>query len=303
MKVTAVIVTYNRLALLQECVNAIRAQTITPSAILIVNNDSTDGTSEWLENQKDLLVIHQPNRGGAWGFYSGIKAAYKTNADWFWIMDDDTIPETRALEELLNAASQESKEEEFGFLSSKVLWTDGSLHLMNEPGIDNNFAGKHALKYYSDKGIRPVIYNSFVSVLIKRKAVQKAGLPIKEFFIWNDDVEYTQRIIKNGFIGAVVENSKVLHKTPVNYSSNIFEDSKQNLWKYRFGLRNELYIRRHYKSYESFIRNVFKGIFIVPLKVLGKRKTDRWAFIRMVWQSTWEALRFNPSVEYINDEK
>jgi GT2 family glycosyltransferase len=301
MKVTAVIVTYNRLALLQECVNAIRAQTITPSAILIVNNDSTDGTSEWLENQKDLLVIHQPNRGGAWGFYTGIKAAYKTNADWFWIMDDDTIPETRALEELLNAASQESKEEEFGFLSSKVLWTDGSLHLMNEPGIDNNFAGKHALKYYSDKGIRPVIYNSFVSILVKRKAVQKAGLPIKEFFIWNDDVEYTQRIIKNGFIGAVVDNSEVLHKTPVNYSSNIFEDSQQNLWKYRFGLRNELYIRRHYKSYGSFIRNILKGIFIVPFKILGKRKTDRWAFIKMGWQSTWEALHFNPSVEYVND--
>ena len=65
MQVTAVIVTYNRLELLKECIAAVKAQTYKPSFILVVNNDSTDGTTEWLNQQSDLIVIHQPNKGGA----------------------------------------------------------------------------------------------------------------------------------------------------------------------------------------------------------------------------------------------
>ena len=296
MKVTAVVVTHNRLQLLQECIAAIRAQTTKPYQILVVNNGSTDGTYEWVAVQKDICAIHQPNNGGAWGFYTGIKEAYKTDADWFWIMDDDTIPGNTALEELTKVAVHKPADEELGFLSSKVLWTDGSLHLMNKPGF-NNVEG--AKEYYKERSLQPLIYSSFVSILLKKSAVEKAGLPLKEFFIWNDDVEYTKRIIQKGFTGVLVEKSVVLHKTPVNYTSDIYADSKNNLWKYDYGLRNELYIRRQYKSYGSFIRNVLKRVFILPFKILTKRKTDQWAFIKMIWRSTWKALHFNPTVEYI----
>ena len=300
MNVTAVVVTYNRLILLQECIAAIRAQTFIPTNILIVNNSSTDGTGEWLKLQQDVISFQQPNKGGAWGFYTGIKEAYKMNADWVWIMDDDTIPEPAALQNLVDALQYEKADDEFGFLSSKVIWTDGNLHLMNVPALKKDFK-EASLSYYSQNGIQPVNYNSFVSILIKRNAIQQAGLPIKEFFIWNDDIEYTQRIIHRGFIGAMVETSIVVHKTPVNYTSDIFADSKKNLWKYRYGLRNDLYIRRHYKGYGSFLRNIFKRMFVLPFKILSGRNTDRWAFVKMTWLSTWEALSFNPSKEYIKD--
>ena len=137
MQVTAVIVTYNRFELLKECIAAVKAQTYKPSFILVVNNSSTDGTTEWLNQQHDLIVIQQPNNGGAWGFYTGLKEGYRTNADWFWVMDDDTIPLPTALEKLVNAIELTKDEKDvFGFFASKVVWTDGNLHLMNKPGID-----------------------------------------------------------------------------------------------------------------------------------------------------------------------
>ena len=161
MQITALVVTHNRLSLLQECITGIRLQTIPPISVIVVNNSSTDGTGDWLDSQQDIITVHQPNNGGAWGFYTGIKEAYEMGADWFWVMDDDTIPQPTALEELVKAAEQLNKHEDdkFGFLASKVLWTDGNWHLMNKPLPNRNFCGKKSTEYYHQKGIVPVVYN------------------------------------------------------------------------------------------------------------------------------------------------
>ena len=45
--VTAVVVTYNRLALLQQCLAALCAQTVRDLAVRVVDNDSTDGPAEY----------------------------------------------------------------------------------------------------------------------------------------------------------------------------------------------------------------------------------------------------------------
>ena len=90
MKITAVVVTYNRLELLRKVVDGLRRNNL--SDIIVVNNGSTDGTQEWLEAQTHLNVVHQDNVGGSGGFYTGIKKAYDEGADWIWCMDDDVTP-------------------------------------------------------------------------------------------------------------------------------------------------------------------------------------------------------------------
>ncbi|MCB9247374.1 MAG: glycosyltransferase [Ignavibacteriales bacterium] len=100
MKIAAVVVTYNRLGLLKECIDSLRGQTRKLDEIIVVNNDSKDGTKEWLEEQKDVTKIHQENLGGAGGFHNGMKAAYEKGYDWIWLMDDDCLPKLNALEYL-----------------------------------------------------------------------------------------------------------------------------------------------------------------------------------------------------------
>ena len=57
-KVGTVIVTYNRLTLLKEAVEALRQQTYLNQQIIIVNNGSTDSTAEWLQKQKDIVIMY-----------------------------------------------------------------------------------------------------------------------------------------------------------------------------------------------------------------------------------------------------
>ena len=68
MKVTAIIVTNNRLRLLQEAVAAVKTQIYPLLEVIVVDNHSTDGTADWLDNQEGLTVIHQENLGGSGGF-------------------------------------------------------------------------------------------------------------------------------------------------------------------------------------------------------------------------------------------
>ncbi|MGI8710741.1 MAG: glycosyltransferase, partial [Acidimicrobiales bacterium] len=129
VSIGAVVVTRNRLTLLQECVAALRAQTRVPDEIIIIDNASDDGTRQWLATQNDLTVILQGNVGGAGGFHRGIKEAHARGHDWFWCMDDDTIAQPETLERL--CAAPPFRDPRTGFLGSLVQWTDGSIHKMN----------------------------------------------------------------------------------------------------------------------------------------------------------------------------
>src|SRR4051812_35207484 len=75
----AVVVTYNRKALLTECLQALGAQTRAPDEILVVDNASTDGTAAMVrEHFPDVrLEALDTNRGGAGGFHHGLDAAHR----------------------------------------------------------------------------------------------------------------------------------------------------------------------------------------------------------------------------------
>ncbi|MCW3074116.1 MAG: hypothetical protein JWP69_1185 [Flaviaesturariibacter sp.] len=295
MKVVAVIVTYNRMALLQECIAAVQAQNRTPDAIIVINNSSTDGTEQWLQTQR-LTTITQPNQGGAWGFHTGIKKAYDEGADWVWVMDDDTIPYPETLEALLVPAAAITGA---GFFSSKAVWTDGAPHAMNLPEI-SAFVSGYPFNYFDGCGAQLVKSATFVSCLISREAIRRVGLPLKEFFIWTDDHEYTDRIIRAGLPGFYVSRSMALHKTPSNHGSDIYKDAAKDIWKYKFGIRNELFYIRNRKGNFKFWRLVLKRLFVFPFRILKKRKEAKWLMIKTLWSATFSAISFHPKPDQVS---
>src|SRR5690554_1438069 len=108
LKVCAVVVTYNRIELLKECIEALLNQSVTLNKLIVIDNNSSDGTKEYLgeiaNTNKELfeIILLPINLGGAGGFYEGIKAACEYKPDWIWIMDDDTEPEKNCLLKLMN---------------------------------------------------------------------------------------------------------------------------------------------------------------------------------------------------------
>lgn len=231
--IVAVIVTYNRVSLLREVLASLEAQSSQLDEIIVVDNASTDGTAQFLANWQGPRRINARqanNTGGAGGFKAGIKYAFERKADWIWCMDDDCVPRDDALERLLEAAYAEPVA---GFFASRVLWTDGSPCLMN---------GTIPLAGHQQSptgAITRIAGCSFVSVLLSRAAVADVGLPVAEFFIWYDDVEYTRRISVK-FPSYLVPGSITIHKTLRNSAPLDFtEMDESNIWKFEYGVRNE----------------------------------------------------------------
>ena len=111
MKLGVVIVTYNRLVLLQECVEACIKQEEKFDKILIINNASTDGTTEYLENLKyeNVIVINSTeNLGGAGGFYKGIEQAQKYDLDYLLLIDDDAILDSNYNKEIVKQIKEDN---------------------------------------------------------------------------------------------------------------------------------------------------------------------------------------------------
>ena len=192
--IAAVVVTYNRKALLKKCIDHILKQSAGAPDILVIDNASTDGTGGFItEEYKDVPEVKYyntgANLGGAGGFSYGINKAVCLDYEYLWIMDDDTIPKEDALSELIKA--DKLLDGNYGFLSSYAKWIDGTPCEMNVPAI--SYKWRENINLMDEKMIR-LDSASFVSMYIKASVVKEVGLPIKEFFIWADDVEYSLRI-------------------------------------------------------------------------------------------------------------
>ena len=169
MKIAAVVVTYNRIILLKECIKVLRHQTRRLDEIIVVNNSSTDGTLEWLNLQKDLKTITQENSGSAGGQHPGIKIAYENGYDWIWCMDDDCFPEVNALEKLCEFIPNNSD-----VLNSLVV--SNLDHSLLSFGLYDNEIKKFLI-YYSDAKTKVIINNAnfFNGTLISNKVVREVG--------------------------------------------------------------------------------------------------------------------------------
>lgn len=214
LRVAAVVVTRNRLPMLRECVARLHAQSRRPDTIYVVDNASDDGTAEWLSSAGDVVAIRQANLGGAGGFHTGLKRAVGDGCDWAWLMDDDCFPEPDALAALLESDCR--RRDKVGFLSSLVLWKDGTTHRMNSPVIEHPNQWLHGV---ARDGSIPITAASFVSLLVRSTAVISEGLPIAEMFVWFDDMEFTMRLSRR-HEGWLVLGSRVCHATEANLGAH-----------------------------------------------------------------------------------
>lgn len=294
-QVAAVVVTYNRLPLLQKCIEKLNAQT-SPCDILVIDNASGDGTGEWLaqaaEKQPNLFTRNTGlNLGGAGGFNYGMRWAAEAGYPYLWLMDDDCLTEPDALEKLLEA--DELLGDGYGWLSSVALWTDGTECKMNRQKIKKSFYEYSPLMKY---GLVQAEQATFVSLFLRSETVQRVGLPVREFFIWGDDIEYTRRItVREGMPGFVAGQSQVIHAMQDNNGSSIAADRAERIDRYRYAFRNEAFTYR---------QEGFGGVCYYLAKcglnfwrILVKAPDRRGKRIRVLLGSMVRGARFRPEIE------
>lgn len=209
-KVLAAVVTHNRVMLLKRCLEALVGQTFSNLSILVINNDSTDGTAELLESF-DVNVITQSNVGAAGGWKTAIDYFESTDADFIWLMDDDGFPEKNSLEVLMSAVKATDA------AVSSVLLVEGTedKFVFPYPVIDSSdgkpvFLAKRrkfrSLEELKDAGysVEYPFAHFFNGSLISRNALSLAGNVDINYFIYGEELDFLYRLQNFGAVRTIL---------------------------------------------------------------------------------------------------
>jgi len=255
-KIGIIVVTYNRLQCLKKNIQALKNLQMPHNIsvnIFVINNASTDGTSIWLETLGDdniEVITLKENTGGSGGFYTGVKVCTEVGLDYVWGMDDDAYPTESALIEILK--------------------------LVDKLGDDFCYwSNCNSDKLFEDS-YKMVTAWMFVGFFIPTPIIKKIGYPRNDFFIFYDDVEYSDRIQKYGYKIYKVRDSIIKHKDAYsNVYSRCFLKKKIEIpnfsnWKMYYYIRNKLlrYSKKEIQFWENFLiiipKIIFKVIILNP---------------------------------------
>lgn len=292
MNAGVIIVTYNRIELLKECLECVRNQTLPFSNICVVDNHSTDGTEAYLRelsaaasraraengSAAPSLNIYRlsANRGGAGGFAYGLRKMVSANCDWLLLIDDDAMLRPDYLEKLAAAVETRGQNHAQYPACSGTVMTGGAIDRHHRRRITNPCLMTSAAVAEEEYQKEQFEYDigTFCGLMLRTRLVREIGFPKSEYFIWFDDTEYCLRFRKKSPILNV--NRAILdHKTKMP------ADSPALSWKNYYGFRNAIDIGRTYSTrpavFMAYIRiNHLAHIVIDTLGILlGNKRSFR----------------------------
>ena len=155
-------------------------------------------------------------------------------------MDDDTVPEPDALRGLLAPPRAATRPGPPPLVASRVVWTDGRPHPMNTPRSPFACQADRAAAAAAGacRSARHRSCRSWSTLGVCRRR----GLPEADYFLWNDDFEFTTRLLR-GNTGLLCPASVVVHKTTTFGSTDVdpgdrfFYEVRNKVWMFRHPAR------------------------------------------------------------------
>ena len=137
---------------------------------------------------------------------------------------------------------------------------------------------------------------TFVSLFLRRETILRVGLPIKEFFIWGDDIEFTRRIaVREGTPCFLAGGSQVVHATKNNKGSNIALDDPERIGRYFYAFRNEAYLYRQEGIKGRLFCFAKRGRDFLRIMRYGKPKLRR---LGVLARGIWAGAFFQPHIDH-----
>lgn len=283
-RVAAVVVSFNRIKTLVQVLDSLQSQTRPIDMIIVVDNGSTDGSIELVAERAGVsLISAATNGGGAGGFSKGIAWAMELGFDYVWLMDDDAIPYKDALELLLEPFELDHTES-VAFTCPRVNDATGKVGPRNFPRLSLDF--NHVYPAV-ERGLLTVKAATFVGPLISIEIARKTHLPLEDFFIWHDDVEYTSRLSQHG-LAFSVPRAQIAHLVtnagPKSY----------NAGRNFYNIRNLLWWIKEARISNSYETGVLVRQLRGSVRTQFLAAPNKLAFVVILAKAIWAAVSTSP---------
>ncbi|MFS0733656.1 glycosyltransferase [Microbacterium jepli] len=247
---TIAIVTYNRSGLLTRLLESIIEMDPKPGHVVIVDNASTDDTTQVVESFRERLgteLVYRrldSNTGGSGGFSEGMRVAYELGSQWMWLMDDDVevIPDGLAKMGRWAPKFRSIQGRRYDYDGSEFYWQ----YRIAEPlAIPIPFAPAG----FNASGYKPMNSGCFEGMFIHRDIVTQIGLPDPRFFIYWDDQMYGWLASRK--TASVIVDEFVLRRTREIKQHDFgvrHMNASSNAYRY-YIMRNRAHLKNYYRAF------------------------------------------------------
>jgi GT2 family glycosyltransferase len=245
-KVYVIILAYNKKEALKQCLESIQRDSYIEKEIVVVDNASSDGSSEMLRSTFSSITVisNRENLGYTGGNNIGMKFALKNrDCDYLLILNDDTIVDPDLITLLVKFAKANPK---IGVVNPKILDFETKREICNNYGKYNFYIGiGHKLLLETDD-VEEISLFRGTCFLIKKEVIDKIGLMDENFFMYFDEADLSFRVKKAGFVMLHVSKAIVYHQL-----SHSFSGRMNPIVEY-YSTRNELLFARKHLNLWAF---------------------------------------------------
>ncbi|MBN1220211.1 MAG: glycosyltransferase family 2 protein [Anaerolineae bacterium] len=228
MDLSIVIVNWNVKNLLRHCLQSLfdasRSNSELTTEIIVVDNASTDGSSQMLRDEfpQVQLIASDENLGYAWGNNTATAAA---TGRYLFILNPDTVVQPDTLNRLVNYMDARP---EVGGLAPQLRWPDGTVQssrrrfptlgslfwestLLEQWFPDNRYARHYHLADTSPHQPQKVDWAVGAALLIRRKAWEQVGPLDEDFFMYFEETDWCRRAARAGWEIHYLPDAQVIH--------------------------------------------------------------------------------------------
>jgi GT2 family glycosyltransferase len=232
--VSVVVVTWNALPWLEQCLESVRSSEFVEVEVLVVDHGSTDGTIDFVrERFPDVRLIEQENKGMGGGNNAGMRAA---DGRYFFLLNSDAWVVEDALDRLIEFADEHP---EAAVVGPKLLNTDGTLQrsVRGEPTLwrlatEYLFIRKLAPR---SRRLNPLYRGDFdhdrvaevdwlfgPALLVRREAADAVGLFDEDFFMFSEEVDWMTRFRRAGWTVVFFPGAEVVHVGGASHGGRMY---------------------------------------------------------------------------------
>lgn len=209
--VSIIILNYNGRDVLEPCLDSVFAVSYSPFEVIVVDNGSIDGSAEMARRRYNFRLIRKKsNVGFCAGNNAGIREA---RGEFLVLLNNDTIVHPNWLSELVTEAARSGAD----FCQPKILMFNDR-RTINSAGLKIHFAGFGILRgggeidvgQYDELKEMSGVHGA--CILVSRKAIEEVGLLDDNFFIFNEDTDWSWRALLMDLKLVYVPTALVYHR-------------------------------------------------------------------------------------------
>ena len=289
-KVSVIIISYNVRSYLAHAIDAIMKSDYEELEIIVVDNNSYDGTCEYLkENYDHVSSIHVISNSENIGFGRAVNQAGKVaTGEYYLILNPDTIIEEETISVLVNYLY---KNKNVGMVGPKILNADGTLQLACKRsfptikvalpkilGLDRIFpnskwAGKYNLTYLDPEKNASVDAISGSCMLTKAETFNRLSGFDEQFFMFGEDLDLCARIWESGQEVHYVPETKIVHYKGESVKTAPY-DSREAFYH-----SMNIYVNKHFSSTLGLFTRFFIAAGISLKKFISAINEKRSLFV------------------------